>query len=308
MRIIYPLTKRLSAGTTWIALTFLCVIFLKNAEMCTTLVTEGLEICFRSVIPSLFPYMVISALIISSGLAHYLGRLFARPLSAVFAIRGGGAAAIILGVIAGFPMGAKTAVDSYKNGLCTKEEAERLCCFCNNTGPAFLIGGIGVGFFGDAGAGVTLYIIELISVLILGIILSIGKDRRSPQVKEKIVFKPDPSEAVRSSVYSVLSVCGFVIFFRVLNGAIATILANLRLRRLSPLFFAISEVTGGGGAAADIGSLPLAAFAVGWSGLCVHAQSATFMLPEGIKMRKYLIIKALQGLLCALTCVFWQNL
>lgn len=297
----------MSAAALWSALLFLSLFFIKNAELCSSLVSSGLQICIKSVIPSLFPYMVISALVMSSGLAHYLGRLLARPLSALFALSGGCAAAIVLGVTAGFPMGAKTAVDTYRRGMCSREEAERVCCFCNNTGPAFLMGGIGVGFFGDAAVGVRLYIIELISVIILGVLLSVGKERKRDFTGEKITFAPDLSGAVRGAVTSVLAVCGFVIFFGVINGALEAALSSLHLTRALPFVFSVSEVTGGAKAASDIGSLPLAAFAVGWSGACVHAQSAGFMLPEGLKMKKYLFAKALQGGICALICVFWQN-
>lgn len=301
---IYPYAK---VASLWTGILFLGLFFIKNSALCAEYVAEGIDVCIRSVIPSLFPYMVICSLTVSSGLAKYLGRLLSKPFSALFALDGGCAAAVLLGAVAGFPMGAKTAVDSYKNGLCTKEEAERVCCFCNNTGPAFLIGGIGVGFFGDAKAGVRLYIIQLISAMLIGILLSLGKERRFSSKKEKIVFSPDISAAVRSSASAVLTVCGFVIFFKVLNGAIISVLSAFKLKRLSPLLFTLCEVTSGSMAAAEAGSLPLAAFAVGWSGLCVHAQSAGFMLNEGLKMKKYIICKALHGALCALICVFWQN-
>ncbi len=263
--------------------------------------------CIKNVIPSLFPYMVISALVMSSGLAEYLGRLLARPMSALFALSGGCAAAVVLGITAGFPMGAKTAADTYKRGLCSREEAERVCCFCNNTGPAFLIGGVGAGFFGDGAVGVRLYIVELISVFILGVLLSVGKERKDLSGKERIPFSPDLSGAVRGAVGSVLAVCGFVIFFGVVNGALDAVLSSLHLEGALPFIFSVSEVTGGAKAASDIGSLPLAAFAVGWSGACVHAQSAGFMISEGLRMKKYLLAKALQGAICALICVFWQN-
>jgi len=302
---IYPYAR---AATLWSGILFLGLFFIKNSALCTSYVAEGMEICIKSVIPSLFPYMVLCSLTVSSGLAKYLGRLLSKPFCALFALDGGCAAAVLLGAVAGFPMGAKTAVDSYKNGLCTREEAERVCCFCNNTGPAFLIGGIGIGFFGDARAGVRLYIIQIISAMLMGILLSFGKPRLFSSKKEKIVFSPDISSAVRSSVSAVLTVCGFVIFFKVLNGALDSVLSALKLKRLSPLLFALCEVTSGSMAAAETGSLPLAAFAVGWSGGCVHAQSAGFMISEGLKMKKYLLCKALQGAFCALICVFWQNL
>ena len=60
-----------------------------------------------------------------------------KPL---FNISGEGAFALIMGIISGYPTGAKIATIFRENGTCTKEECERLLSFTNNSGPLFIIG------------------------------------------------------------------------------------------------------------------------------------------------------------------------
>ncbi len=312
---IYPSVKRLRAACTWCALVFFSFYLLKNTAEAAGAVSAALELCVKNVIPSLFPYMVLSSLILSSGMAEYLGRLLARPFGRLFALSGNCAAAVIIGLAAGFPVGAKTAAETLEKGLCKQEEAQRLCAFCNNTGPAFVIGGIGAGFFGDPMIGVLLYAIEVASVLILGLLLSIGHPRRRADTRTVVRFRPDLGGAVRGAVTSTLTVCGFVVFFSVLTDAVGLVFAHGALAPALPLAAVLLEVTNGAHLSAGISgplSLILAAFAIGWSGLCVHAQSASYLLGQRLNMRKYLTGKAVQGLICAglaaLVCLFLQNI
>ena len=60
-----------------------------------------------------------------------------------------GAYAFIMGIISGYPVGAKIVTEFRKNGNCSRAEAERLLSFTNNSGPLFIIGTIGVSMFGN---------------------------------------------------------------------------------------------------------------------------------------------------------------
>lgn len=308
---IYPSAKKLRAASFWCALIFFSFYLLKNTARSTDAVTGGLLLCFTRVVPSLFPYMVVSSLVLSSGLAAYMGRLLARPCSALFALNGNCAAAIIIGLVSGFPVGAKTAAATYTEGLCDKEEAERLCSFCNNTGPAFLIGAVGTGFFGDGRVGAVLWVIQAAASLILGGLLSIGKSRKARRSRAPIPFHTDFVPAVKDAVNGVIGVCGFVVFFYVLTDTMRAILPTLPLTACA----AFLEVTCGCEGASRLGGTGgfiLAAFAVGWSGLCVHAQSAAFIMGAGLSIKKYILGKLAQGGICAALafalCVFSQNL
>ena len=92
-------------------------------------VRTALSLCAKTVIPSLFPFMVISELIASLGIARWAGKIFSKPFHALFGINGSGASALILGILCGFPIGAKCAVSLYGSGQLSKEQTERLLCF-----------------------------------------------------------------------------------------------------------------------------------------------------------------------------------
>ena len=117
---------------------------------------SGLALCYNVIIPSLFPFFVLSSLVVELGLAGYLGRLLEGLMRPLFHVSGACASAFALGFIGGYPVGAKTAISLYENGMCTKTEAERLLAFCNNSNPVFLISVLGVGVFGSVRAGVWL--------------------------------------------------------------------------------------------------------------------------------------------------------
>ncbi len=265
--------------------------------------------CYKTVIPALFPYMVISSLMVSSGLACFIGRVVRIPFTYLFAIDGSGAAAFFIGLAAGFPVGAKTASSLYREGLCEKEEAQRLCAFCNNTGPAFVIAGVGT-LLGDFALGVALYVIEIISALILGMILSVGKPRKRLYNRRVIKFTPDLTGSVRDALSGTLGVCAFVIFFSVLLKCVSSVaLPIMRSSGIYALLCSLLEITSGVSASAALGgraAFVICAFAVGWSGMCVHAQTATFLIPSGLSVGKYILQKAVCAGICTALALLYS--
>ena len=73
--------KSIGAGHIFfsVACVFMLLLVLKNSEIAIDYVTQGLKLSVKSVIPSLFPFMVISELIVRSGAASALSRPLARP-------------------------------------------------------------------------------------------------------------------------------------------------------------------------------------------------------------------------------------
>ena len=120
----------------------LCVLlvwFLADAVGVRASVGEALSLCARSVVPSLFPFMVVSSLLLSLGFGELAAPWLAGLMEPLFRVPGAGSAALLLGLVGGYPIGAKTAADLYRGGLASREEAERLLAFCNNSNPVFLI-------------------------------------------------------------------------------------------------------------------------------------------------------------------------
>ena len=305
---IYPSVKKIGISLFRLGIIAFAAIMLMRAPEMSQTVSAALDTCIKKVLPALFPYMVVSSLIISSGIADRLGKKASAPFARLFALPGQACAVLLIGLLAGFPVGAKSACELYRSGSCTREQAQRLCAFCNNTGPAFIIGGIGVGFFGDMRTGVILYIIECISVIIMGLLLSLGKDRSRKVSACASKFTPDFSGAVTGAAISCVYVCAFVVFFAVIIKTVGEICRG-SLAFLLPAINATLEVTAGTQAAAQIGGAPgfvLAAFAVGFGGVCVAAQSAPFMSEAGLKMAPYIKSKLAQGMICALLAAGWS--
>ena len=99
----------------------------------------GLTLWFQKMIPTLFPFMILSGIMIRMNLTEYFSMLLTPLFKPLFSVNGNGAYCIILGFLCGFPMGAKVVADLYERGKLSHEEASRLLAFCNNIGPIYMI-------------------------------------------------------------------------------------------------------------------------------------------------------------------------
>ncbi len=279
------------------------VILTVFSSRATEYARDALKVCTLSVIPSLFPYMVISQMIISSKAAYYLGK--ALPISRLVSLPECASAPIILGAVCGFPVGAKTAVDMYKCNALTKTEAEVLISFANNTGPSFIVSVIGASFFKSAPFGWQLYFFQLVSSCISSFIVNrLLLPYKSPRKKtkpEKIKY-PGFFSAVKDSTTSVLTVCGFIVFFSVVSGFAVPFITKISEDGAN-IFSAILEFTGGARTAALIGGSRgrfLCGLSVGFSGISVFCQTAAFTSPAGLSLKRCVATKAVQGILTGL--------
>ena len=100
---------------------------------------DGLLLWFNTVFPTLFPFMLVSGLMMAGGGLDVISGIFGKALGRIFAVSGSGAFAVLTGFLCGYPMGAKAAADLLLSGRITKNEGQYLLSFCNNTSPAFII-------------------------------------------------------------------------------------------------------------------------------------------------------------------------
>lgn len=285
----------------------------------------GLELCMNVIIPSLFPFFVLSSLCVQLGLIRSLGEALEPLMQPLFRLNGCCAAAFALGIIGGYPVGAKTALSLYENGDCTKDEAERLLAFCNNSGPAFILGVVGAGVFSSGFVGVLLYSIHILASVLIGIALRFRAApptharRRRTVHSETVSFTEAFTTCVSSSFFSTLTICAFVIFFTVVirmlfkSGLIA-LAASAISAVLAPLGFTSAwserllvgaiEMSSGVWSLQSIsgsltGKLSMAAFILGWAGVSVHFQVLSFVGKSGLSARRYVLGKLCHGLLSA---------
>ena len=290
---------------------FCLLLILKNAEIAVEYMHRGLLLCARTVIPSLFPFMILSELIVSGGLGGRLLKILTLPLRFLFGVSAAGGCAILLGLLCGFPIGARCAVRSLERGEISRAEAERVISLSCVPSSAFLISAVGVSLWGNRRFGLALYATVLASTILTGILFNL-LDKRLPLPKATSRGSAPPlrgsklfTEAVRASTWSMLTVCAYVVFFSTLVGTLSLSLGRLDLSAdVTALLFCIFELSGGVSSASALGNAMsaavLCAFAAGWSGLSVHCQLLSVCDGYGISARSYFLAKLLQAILCAL--------
>ncbi len=101
--------------------------------------SEGLLLWFQIVLPTLFPFLLISSLLVGTGNISLISSVTGKFLSLLFRVSPCGSFAVITGFLCGYPMGAKTAADMVVSGQITKKEGQYLLSFCNNTSPVFIM-------------------------------------------------------------------------------------------------------------------------------------------------------------------------
>lgn len=282
---------------------------------------DGLTLCGNVIIPSLFPFFVLSSLVVDLGLAAYLGRAMEGLMRPLFRVSGSCAAAVALGFIGGYPVGARTALQLYQQGLCSKPEAERLLAFCNNSGPAFILGVVGAGIFGDSRVGFLLYLTHALASLLVGLLFRFygGSQRRRssvprPKPIQAVTVPAAFTGAVARSFQNTLNICAFVVFFSVvlqLLSAFGVFAALARLlaaagfepewarRLVAGLLELSSGVSSLRGGTQLAGRVSMAAFMLGWAGLSVHCQVLSFLVDSGLSAKTYLAGKLCHGLIAA---------
>ena len=131
----------------------------------------GLRLCWELILPSLFPFFVVSALLSRLDFPGLAGQRLAPLAKKLFHVSGAGATALFIGLTGGYPLGASYLAELEEQGRLSPRETERLLGFCNNSGPAFLVGAIGAGIFHSTRIGLLLYTSHGLAAILAGILL-----------------------------------------------------------------------------------------------------------------------------------------
>lgn len=284
---------------------FLCIVllgvgFFTCPERVVRSMTEMMEKCAVSLIPGLFPFMVLGNMLVECGGADVLKKIFSWPAKKLFGLNGACALPVITGFVSGLPVGAAVTAELVKKGEISAEEGARVLCFCNNPGPAFILSAL-VSMLGcGTTEGVLLWVSVSLSALAAGICFGRGKLKNEGKKGKETEAYTGPGEclvnSVKKSVMSILNVCGFVLFFGVVNDLVTM----WNFGRFSGcLTTGIMEVTNGCLKLSGLNLTPktelsFASAFLGWSGLCAHAQVAAAVKGSGISLNKYIRAKAFQ--------------
>lgn len=236
--------KKLIIPSCFCIFTLLLVIFSKDNLIAAK---QGLNLWASSVVPSLLPFFIATELLSYTNIIYYLGIFLTPIMRPLFNVPGEGAFALIMGIISGYPTGAKIVSNFKERNICTSEECERLLAFTNNSGPLFIIGTVGSSLFGDTKTGFLLFITHLLACITVGFIFRFWKNKDNkrfrnsfeiPKIKASFNNLGEViSLSITSSINTIMVIGGFIVLFSVItsileNSHLLTLMCNI----VNPIF------------------------------------------------------------------------
>lgn len=237
---------------------------------------------------------------------------------------GEGSYAFIMGIISGYPVGAKIINKFVEDGTCTKSEAERMLAFTNNSGPLFIIGTVGISLFGDTVVGVILFITHVLACLTVGLIF--GFASKHSWIKNKRNYRNDSisenynisdlgtilSNSISNAISTILLIGGFIVLFSIIISILNSLnIIDLIANSLScfhiqtelgkSVITGILELTNGVNSVSLLHTkkmstqIIISAFLLGFAGFSIFLQILSIASKNNLSMKPYIIGKILQG-------------
>lgn len=269
----------------------------------------------NTILPTMFPFYVLSSIIVSSSSINIL----TRPLKCVtrlYNLPPQAACAIFLGIICGFPIGAKITCDLLKNNYITQKEAAILASFTNNASPIFIISIVGGIYFKDKLHGLLIWLCIVLSSLLTGLILSkIYLDKLNSfnnTHTNNISNKTTIADSITSALNTSLYVGAVIIFFSSITALIKEI--PLINQKIYIVLYSFLEMTGGLNSLFFNNTHELNLYKylytvaiISWSGLCVHMQIYGILKSSGIKIKYFFIGKILQTIISIIIYIVFSK-
>ena len=282
---------------------------------------DGMLLAARRVLPTLFPFLVLSTILLRTGFAETLFALPSRAVSTLLGCSREGALALLIGCFCGFPVGGRLLSDLCAEQRISPSERNRLLPLANHPSFVFFCSTFGNGMLHSRKNGLLLYLSVLIATLTLGIATRHTESPlpKAPAKTAKKSISPSAllTESVRSSTFTALIASGFIIFFAVCSASAEGLLIALGLPKwFSLLLSGTFELSRGIQKAAEMMEYPasrlcgtiLCGFFAGFGGLSAHLQVIATVedrLPGGAEehtctLRSFVMWKFAEGGLSAL--------
>jgi len=249
---------------------------------------EGVELVLRTALPALFPFFVLSAMILP-GCTKLRFSMLARLLG----VPVGWESVFLLGCVGGYPVGAQCVSQGYGSGKLSGKDAERMLGFCTNCGPSFLFG-ILSGFFSGPLLSLAVYLIGILSAFLTALIW--------PGEADSSASSPDLapvtlSDAVQQGLRSMAAVSAWIILGRILLTFLEKYLLGYMPSVLRLVCIGMLELTNGClmlGSFPEVLRFPAACAMTTFGGLCVWMQVRSICSRAGLSGTTYLPQKLTQ--------------
>jgi len=279
-------------------------------------IRDGLGVCGNVLVPSLFPFMALAGYVSRTDFARLLSLPLAPVTTRVFKLPAELGAVVLLSLVGGYPVGARMISDLLAEGRIQRKTAQRMLCFCVNSGPSFLVSAVGVGMLMDRRAGVILLGSQILATLLVGAVVSL-RAKEPPGMKPRAAKTGGTAafvSAVSGASSSMLVMCAFAVLFSAglsllrSSGVVEALAEALSLREavVSAVLGGLLEVTSGCLNAVKVGGLPgfgLLCAAVSFGGLSVICQVMSCFEGQEMGFRGYLLSRGAHAAIAAAVAV-----
>lgn len=267
-------------------------------------ISDGIDLCLGTLIPSLYPFMVLSTFITQTDVLGSVPTLANKLSMKLFRLNGNCLGVILLSMIGGLPLGCKTVSELYEKGEITANQGRRMMLFCFCCGPAFTISSVGLYMLGSKQAGYIIFISLILSSLTVGILSRFfddgsackGSDYTKP-TKEPISSNLVKAVSVGSA--AMLNVCAWVILFSCINRLIEILPVSEAFRFFT---YTVLEVTNGVYLSSGKLSLALIAGIIAFGGFCGHCQVMPYLIKLKLKYKYFITARIVSGALAVIYC------
>lgn len=262
--------------------------------------STGIELCLQAVIPSLFPFFVLTSVLTSAFMGSSF--CFLQPFFRILGVPSGAESLVLTGFVGGYPVGAQTVASAYRDGYLSKASAERMLAFCNNAGPSFLFGMIGMQF-SDRNQVLLLWGIHLLGAVFAALLLP---NQDTTPIKPIKGQRFHISNAVMSSVKVMGVVCGWIVLFRIVIAFLRRWFLWLLPQPVQVAFTGLLELANG---CCELNQIEndglrfvICSGMLSLGGLCVTMQ--TVSVTGGLSLKPYFLGKLIQTMFSVITSVF----
>jgi len=264
-------------------------------------ISSALTVCGELLIPSIFPFMMLSSFAIKSCVFSSINRFAAPFMKKIFGLPAECFSCLFFGFIGGYPVGASIVSELYEKKKITEKNARHMLAFCVNAGPAFVVTAAGEMILGSQTAGIVMLVSVSFSSVLTGIVYALFKKKTECESKT-VSEKNDLSQAFVDSAFAsskgIISVCTWVLMFSAISAIVRSFINN---ETVLLVYLAFSEVTTGIGSAAKLGGIPLVSAVISFGGICVMCQLLPVIKKCGVKAYEYLAFRIVNAVLSFLT-------
>ena len=276
-------------------------IFLYSNTVKITII-YGINIWINNLIPTLFPFLLISKLLIYYNIIEHLNKIFGYFIEKIYKVSKNSSFIVIISMFTGFPTGSIYIKEMLENNYITIEEANKLITFTSFANPLFVISVIGETLLNNKEIGIFIFIIHLITGLSVGLLFKC--DKKSINIVNNNSLKDSfitiLMKSINTSFITLVNMLGIIIFFLIIISLINTIIPNniftIILNGIIEITSGITYLTKSKLNLKLVSSL-IGAF-ISFNGISVHFQIKSIIDNTHIKYVYFLFARILHSLLC----------